>query len=331
MTTTMLSHQGSRVRICVRFALAASCSFALPACQKQTPKIESPDPHARKDSGQTVATSEDANEAAPKDPDSVCSEAKAVAAIAPSDIPRELVSGRATIAVLGFVAGDKYTLADLQALEKKEQYEELLLHIEDVAPASRSAAWDALLTRASTAYVATLTDIADTYGAFGGFMTTEQLAKRYPQLRKSKEFMRKRGEVGKHMFEKCFQLTYSGEECVGMALEFVKVAGTDAGEKLAVAKVVSRNQNKYVAVPFFTAALKDDKSGCKDADLAATTTAGLALPPDYDNAKGARDIAQNVCFAELEKPIVEALTKSDTSGYYRDNACAVLREKGVVK
>ncbi len=323
MTTNMLG----------RFALAASCACAFSACPKQSPKIESPDPHARNASGPTVATSDDATDESPKDPATVCSEAKAVAAGARGRMhaPRD-AAGPVAIAVLGFVGETKYTLADLQALEKKEQYEELLAHVEDVAPASRSAAWDSLLARASTAYVATLADSADTYAAFGGFMATEQLAKRYPQLRKSKDFMRKRGEVGKHMFQKCFELTYSGEECVGMAMEFVKVAGTDAGEKLAVAKIVSRNQNKYVAVPFFGVALKDaDKSACKDEDLLATTTAGLGLPPDYDNAKGARDIAQNVCFAELEKPIVDELTKSDTSGFYRDNACAVLREKGVVK
>lgn len=323
MTTIMLRH----------VLLAASCAFASSACQKQSPKIESPDPHAPTAGSSTVATSDDAAPPERKDPATVCAQSKAVAAhVRAAPFAPGSAAAASSIGVLGFVGETKYSLADLQALEKKEQYEELLAHVEDVAPASRSAAWDTLLTRAATAYVATLADSADTYAAFGGFMTTEQLAKRYPQLRKSKEFMRKRGEVGEHMFRKCFELTYSGEECVGMALEFVKVAGTDASEKLAVAKIVSRNQNKYVAVPFFGIALKDgDKSACKDADLVATTTAGLGLPPEYDNAKGARDIAQNVCFAELEQPIVEALTKSDTSGFYRDNACAVLREKGAVK
>ena len=134
------------------------------------------------------------------------------------------------------------------------------------------------------------------------------------------------------MFGKCFQLSYSGEECVGMALDFVKVAGTDAKSKLAIAKIVSRNQNKYVAMPFFGAALTgSDHSACKDADFVATTTAALGLPPDYDNAKTARDIAENVCFAELEKPIIAELTGSDGGGYYKDNACAVLRKKGAVK
>jgi hypothetical protein len=314
-----------------RLALAASCTAAIFACGPKTRKIESPDPHASKDD-KTVATSDDSSEAPAKDVSSVCSEAGAVAALAPVP-PRARASGATPAsAVLGFVADRKYSLADLQALEKKEQYEELLQHVEDVPPASRSSAWDALLTRTASAYVATLAEADDAFAAFGGFMMTEHLVGRYPQLRKSKEFMRKRGDVGQKMFGKCFQLSYSGEECVGMALDFVKVAGTDAKEKLAVAKIVSNNQNKYVAVPFFKAALQgEDRSACKDADLAATTTAALALPPDYDNAKGARDIAENVCFAELERSIIAELTKGDGSSYFRDNACAVLRQKGVVK
>jgi hypothetical protein len=315
-----------------RLALATSCAITTFACAGQSDKIQSPDPHASKTP--TSASSSEAVEPAAKDVASVCKEAKPVAALGIERSRTLAVVGRgdAAIGVLGWKPSEKYSLADLQALEKKEQYPELLGHIEDVPPASRGASWDALLTRVATSYVAGLAEEADTYAAFGGFMQTEHLVERYPQLRKSGDFMRRRGEVGQKMFTKCFQLTYSGEECVSMALQFVRVAGTDAKEKLAVAKVVSRNQNKYNAVPFFRVALTgEDRSACKDDDLAATMTAGLGLPPDYDNAKEARDIAQNVCFAELEKPIVEELTTGDGSGYFRDNACSVLREKGVVK
>ena len=46
---------------------------------------------------------------------------------------------------------------------------------------------------------------------------------------------------------------------------------------------------------------------------------------------GAREIAQNKCFAQLEGSIVEALKAPDASSYFKANACAVLRAKGVVK
>ena len=144
--------------------------------------------------------------------------------------------------------------------------------------------------------------------------------------------MTARSGAGEHMFAKCFEATYSGEECVSMALDFVRVAGTDAATSLAVAKIVRRNQNPYVAVPFFRIALEGkDRAACGDDDLELATTAGLGLPPDYDNAKASRDIAQNVCFEELQAPIVARLTGDDGGGYFKDNACAVLRAKGVVE
>jgi hypothetical protein len=311
------------------FGLAIATSAA---CAGRSETIASPDPNKPK--ATTAASSEEPSDTGPKDVATVCSDANAVARHAPDAArsPAHSAKGDAAIALLGFKPNDKHSLADLQALEKKEQYEELLSHIEDISPASRGASWDAMLARVATAYVATLANADDVSAAFGGFMRTEHLVGRYPQLRKSADFMGKRSDVGEKMFGKCFQLSYSGEECVGMALDFVKVAGTDARSKLAIAKIVSRNQNKYVAMPFFGAALTgSDHSACKDADFVATTTAALGLPPDYDNAKTARDIAENVCFAELEKPIIAELTGSDGGGYYKDNACAVLRKKGAVK
>lgn len=315
----------------LRLTVATLATATTLACASRSTTIESPDPNKPKPA--TAAGSEAPTETGTKDVATVCSDAKEVAAATP-DAASPSYSGRgdAAIAVMGFKPDRKHSLADLQALEKSEQWEELLSHVEDIAPASRGTSWDAMLTRAATAYVGTLVGANDISAAFGGFMMTEHLVGRYPQLRKSKGFMDKRAEVGEKMFPKCFELSYSGEECVGMALDFVKVAGTDAKAKLAIAKIVSRNQNRYVAMPFFGAALAgSDNSACKDADFVLTTTAALGLPPEYDNAKAAREIAADVCFAELEKPIVDELTGSDGGGYYKDNACAVLRKKGAVK
>lgn len=315
----------------VSLTVATLAAATTLACAGRSDTIASPDPNKPKPA--TAATSEEPTETGPKDVATVCSDAKELAVATPAVAsPSYPPRGDAAIALMGFEPNDKHSLADLQALEKSEQYEELLSHIEDIAPASRGASWDAMLTRAATAYVGTLTDANDVSAAFGGFMMTERLVGRYPQLRKAKGFMDKRADVGGKMFPKCFELSYSGEECVGMALDFVKVAGTDGKTKLAIAKIVSKNQNRYVAMPFFGAALAgSDKSACKDADFVLTTTAALGLPPDYDNAKAAREIAANVCFAELEKPIIDELTGTDGGGYYKDNACAVLRKKGAVK
>lgn len=297
------------------------------ACNPKTENkpIASPDSQAADPGASDGASSRDLA--------SVCAEATPVAAASPGPASYG-EQGDASLTVFGAMRPKEgsYSLADLQALEKKGQDVELLEHLEDVPPAGRSATWDALLARTATKVVAGLDGEGDTYRAFEAMMIAEGLLQRYPQLAETKDFMAKRSTAGEHMFAKCFELTYSGEECVAMALAFVRVAGTDPKTSLAVAKIVRRNQFPYVAVPFFRAALDGkDHSACADDDLALATTAGLGLPPDEVAAKTSRDIAQNVCFSELEKPIVAALTGADGGGYFRDNACAVLRAKGVLK
>jgi hypothetical protein len=292
--------------------------------------IASPDPHAPRTA--TASTTDDAP-AAKRDVASVCAASNAIAdaGARPTSYADGTPAG-ATAFVFGAPKSNGgYSMAELQALEKKGQHLELLQHIEDISPTGRGATWDALLERVATAVVGSLATEGDTYRAFEAMHTAEHLASRYPQLAKSKSFMAKRGEAGRHMFSKCFAHTYTGEECVSMALDFVRLPGTDAATKLAVAKIVGSNQNPYVAVPFFRTAIDDDRGACKDAAFETAATAGLGLPPDYPVAKTSRDLAQNVCFAELRAPIVEKLTGTDGGGYFADNACAVLRAKGEVK
>lgn len=306
----------------------------------ESSKIPSPDPNAKEAPASQSAAGEQSSGAKPpssKDVASICKDAKPVSALErPIPLSLSLERPRPEKGDGSFgppsdlkAKGNDYTLADLQALEKKAQYLELLRHIEDIPPAKRDAAWDALLTRAATAFVGSLSSKAD---AFDGFMVAEHLVERYPQLTKSTDFMQKRGDVGKSSFGQCFKMSYSGEECVKMALDFIKVSGTDPKVKLAVAKVVRLNQNAYNAVPFFQAAVQSkDDSACGDEDLQLATTAGLGLPSDYANAKGARDIAQNMCFKQLKDPILKQLTGDEGGGYFTQNACAVLRANGVVK
>jgi hypothetical protein len=114
-----------------------------------------------------------------------------------------------------------------------------------------------------------------------------------------------------------------------MMTDFLKTSNTGADVGLAFGKITRKNQNHYVAVPFFKWALeqKKDASFCGDEDLKLAVVAGLGLPPDYENAAGARQIAANACWDALKADIKKELVES-AGGYYRDNACAVLKAKG---
>jgi len=222
--------------------------------------------------------------------------------------------------------GQTYTMADLDALDKKGSYEELLSHAEDIAPAQRTPAWEKLVEKAASGYMASLTKGSS---SFEGVWTSQSFVKRYPFLTKSQDFMTKRGEAGKSAAERCLADSYRGQHCIDMMKEFLQTTGTSPEVGLAFGKITRKNQNHYVAVPFFKWALdaKKDASFCGDEDLKLAVVAGLGLPADYDNAIDSRAIATGTCWDTMKADLKTELVKNP-GGYYKDNTCAVLKSKG---
>jgi MFS family permease len=127
-------------------SLVTSLSLTGVACGPKSARqaaLASPDPHRPQPAA--AGTTDEGGAKPPRDIASVCAEASPIAAVAPqsrSATSPWLGSGDAAAALLGF-ADHRYGMADLQALEKKQQYLELLQHVEDVAhgrvePAARA-------------------------------------------------------------------------------------------------------------------------------------------------------------------------------------------------
>jgi hypothetical protein len=225
--------------------------------------------------------------------------------------------------------GAPFTMADLKALEAKGQWRELVMHLDDVPPAKRDAAWEALLQKAAPELMAQSAKEKD---AFEGFYTASHLVDRYPQLTKNKAFMDKRLEVSKTAFKDCFAQSYRGDRCLKAAQELVSTGENNPDTSFAIAKVVRVGQNAQVAIPFFQKGLEGRKAGdasCGDEDLKLAVMSALALPPDYDNAKVGRAVASGVCFDTL-RPAIEAEFKDSSSGYYAQNACPVLKGRNAL-
>ena len=222
----------------------------------------------------------------------------------------------------------EYSMADLKALEGRKEWRELISHMDDVPPAKRDAAWDALLDKAAPEFMAQTVKEKD---PFEGFYLAMHLVDKYPKLTKNKAFMDKRLEVSKTAFKECFAQSYRGARCLKAAQEFVATGDNNADGAFAVAKVVRLGQNANVAIPFFQKGLEGRKAGaaeCADEDLKLSVLSALALPTDYDNAKVGRQVAGGVCFDKL-RPAIEEQFK-DTSSYYTDNACSVLKAKNAL-
>jgi hypothetical protein len=272
-------------------------------------------------------------------PKTVCANVKpvAVAELAPamSGTPaRSLFStdkddGRDAASSAHKAREKNFSMADLKALEAKGQWRELVMHLDDVPPAKRDAAWDALLQKAAPEFMAQSAKEKD---AFEGFYMASHLVDKYPQLTKNKAFMDKRLEVSKTAFKDCFAQSYRGDRCLKAAQEFVSTGENNPDSSFAIAKVVRLGQNANVAIPFFQKGLEGRKAGdavCADEDLKLSVISALALPSDYDNAKVGRAVATGACFDKL-RPAIEAEFKDSSTGYYPENACSVLKSKNAL-
>ncbi len=128
-------------------------------------------------------------------------------------------------------------------------------------------------------------------------------------------------------FERCQRIA-GDEPCLEQLDALVQRRPDDA---MAAGKVVRRQFNADVAMRYFSVAAKRTPIGfCKDADLVLSMQAGLALPPDYDNAGRARTVFQSTCFDALQADVLRRLATPDGQGYYKDNVCAVLKQRKVV-
>jgi hypothetical protein len=221
-----------------------------------------------------------------------------------------------------------YSMADLSALEKKGAWEELLQHAEDIPPAQRSAAWEKTVEKAAIGY---MEQLSGNTAAFEAVFTSQALLTRYPHLLKSQELMNKRSEAGKKASEQCLRDSYRGQHCIEMMRDFLKTSNTSPETGMAFGKITRRNQNHYVAVPFFKWALdqKKDAAMCGDEDLQLAVVAGLGLPPDYENAVSSRKISADACWDQF-KPVIEKKLVEEGSGYFLQNACAVMKQKGAL-
>lgn len=233
------------------------------------------------------------------------------------------------ILLLWLALGAKpYTINDLTALEKTGSWEEILQHLGDVSPAKRDAEWTRVQEKAAIEYVSGLAKSREAYAAYAAIV---DLGRRYPNLMKIPAFTAKRAEVGLGAFESCFTQSWSGGECVELLTGFVDDDPKNGDLALKAAKLVRRNQNHYVAVPFFVRAVEaaggKDAKPCLDDDLKLATIAGLGLPPDYDNAKGAKKIAFELCWAALSDAVAEQFHQESKGSYYFGNTCGELKAK----
>jgi hypothetical protein len=86
---------------------------------------------------------------------------------------------------------------ELETLAAHEAWLELSMKLESVPAPARDAAWQALAERAAIGVLASLEGRGE---AFGGAMMAEAFLTRFPTLKESRVFMKKRAELRRSLF-----------------------------------------------------------------------------------------------------------------------------------
>jgi hypothetical protein len=214
----------------------------------------------------------------------------------------------------------KYSLADLKSLVDEKHYQEALMHMTDISPSERKAEWKDLLGMASAGYVENGKD------AIEKLRNMLAIEEQFPTVVKNAKYAALRTEWGPKGFDSCFQESYDVGECRKFAIKFVDDDASNGKLALAMAKVARRGMNAYNSTPLFKRAVTaTKKAACKDEDLRLSAIAALGLPTDYDDYKDGKSVIDS-CYNELKPAILKELGTEKT-GYYHDNACALLTAK----
>lgn len=220
----------------------------------------------------------------------------------------------------------KYTLADLKALVDGKSYQEALEHLDDISPSERKADWQDLAGKAA---IGAVDHARQPLQKLQLMLAVEE---RFPVLVKDTKYNSMRTEQGPKGFGACFDASYDPGECRSFAIKFVDDDPSNGKLALAMAKVARKGMNAYNSAPLFKRAVAANKANatvCKDEDTRLMTVAALGLPKDDEQLADGRGVA-NSCWNDLRGPIVDALKKDD-SGYYKDNACDVLKQHKEVR
>jgi hypothetical protein len=196
--------------------------------------------------------------------------------------PAQSVTVNGPLNVQGGARRPAYTMEDLAALEKRRGFSELVEHLDDVPPAKRDAAWEALAEKGAIGLVSQYLVDRESLAAAGA---ADELGKRYPHLTSSAPFMQKRAEAGLDGFRTCYERSWSGAECTERFVGFVEADEGKTDLALKAGRLVITKQFPYVAVRFFKYAVASKTSraaACADAELQRAVQAAEDGLPEND-------------------------------------------------
>lgn len=235
-----------------------------------------------------------------------------------------------------------YDLKDLEVLERDKNFEEFLLHVNDIRPSERGKHWREMLQSMAMGLVDYKIKTRDF--SLATYRQIENLG-RSSAMNKDEFFQLKRSLYAKKYFTECFKRislindTPKKESeknlCETELSSFWYFSKKDPDLGLEMASILESNQSSLKVWPFYERAVKDSIADfyCKKPVIQSAVMNRLyeeSFSPEFDGnyKRLVERTIPDICFDELVAPLKETLTSIKSNGLNKEMALNVLEAKG---
>lgn len=230
-----------------------------------------------------------------------------------------------TLSGVAHAEPEAYTLQDLQALIKQQNWLEALQHLNDIKPSQRNQAWAQILETAAVGAVATMEESAGTMEAWG---LAQSLMLQFPALKASKKFAKPRNRVGLGALRECFKSSYNVQYCLEETQKLVDTASEDAALAFEAAKIVRLGTTGGTAIIYFERAFKLPQLRDQCADGQVLIAVEQAAGWDGPRAKSFKKVVFDYCWPRLKDKALEVFAEGSSSVHAQ--MCPELQAKKVL-
>lgn len=237
----------------------------------------------------------------------------------------------------GHASLTNYNIADLEVLKRDKNFEEFLLHVNDIRPSERGRRWREMFQSMSMEFVDYKIKTRDF--SLKTYKRIEEIG-RSSALNDDEFFQLKRSLFAKKFFTECFHKASNEEEklsCSSELTSFWYFSKKDPDIGLDLATIIESNKAAIPTWPFYEKAVKDSIANlyCKKPAIQSAILNKLnqeTFSSEFSgNYKGlVNRILPESCFLEMVRPLKSLLSSIKSNGVEKEMAFNILEAKGLL-
>lgn len=228
-----------------------------------------------------------------------------------------------------------YDLRDLEVLDRQKNFEEFLIHVNDIRPSERGKHWKEMFQTMSIGLIDYKIKTKDFSPK--AFAQIEQIG-RSSALADDEYYQLKRAQYAKKYLAECFKKSEDKTRCENELSSFWYFSNKDPDIGLELAALLEASQSNVNRWPYYQIAINSPVAPlyCSKQDIQKAIINKInqeTFKPNFNNNyKVLLDkFAPNKCFEKMIETLREALISPDVNGADKELALNLLEAKNLLK